>query len=65
MDAGHSGSFGHFQQYREIAFEYAFLLDLADSWKLLSTTVKDISTVDDNSTVDEDLSLLLNVRSKD
>jgi len=29
MDAGHSGATGRFKRYRETAFEYAFLLDLA------------------------------------
>jgi oligopeptidase B len=29
MDAGHGGASGRYQRYREIAFEYAFLLDLA------------------------------------
>ena len=27
MDAGHGGKSGRFQRYREIAMEYAFLLD--------------------------------------
>jgi len=30
MDAGHGGQSGRFRQYKEIALEYAFLLDLAD-----------------------------------
>jgi len=30
MEAGHGGKSGRFQRYREIAMEYAFLLDLAD-----------------------------------
>jgi len=29
MDAGHGGASGRFRQYKEIAMEYAFLLDLA------------------------------------
>ncbi len=29
MDAGHSGASGRFQRYKELAFVYAFLLDLA------------------------------------
>jgi oligopeptidase B len=29
MDAGHGGASGRFQRYRETAFQYAFLLDLA------------------------------------
>ena len=29
MDAGHGGASGRFRQYKEIALEYAFLLDLA------------------------------------
>ncbi len=29
MEAGHGGASGRFQRYREIAFQYAFLLDLA------------------------------------
>ncbi len=29
MDAGHGGASGRYERYREIAFEYAFLLDLA------------------------------------
>jgi oligopeptidase B len=29
MEAGHGGKSGRFQRYREIAMEYAFLLDLA------------------------------------
>jgi oligopeptidase B len=29
MDAGHGGAAGRYQRWREIAFEYAFLLDLA------------------------------------
>ena len=29
MEAGHGGTSGRFEQYREIALEYAFLLDLA------------------------------------
>ena len=29
MDAGHSGASGRFQPYKEVALEYAFLLDLA------------------------------------
>ena len=29
MDAGHGGVSGRYQRYRQIAFEYAFLLDLA------------------------------------
>jgi oligopeptidase B len=30
MEAGHGGKSGRFQQYREIAEQYAFLLDQAD-----------------------------------
>jgi oligopeptidase B len=30
MEAGHGGKSGRFQRYREIAMEYAFLLDQAD-----------------------------------
>jgi oligopeptidase B len=30
MEAGHGGKSGRFQQYREIAEQYAFLLDEAD-----------------------------------
>lgn len=29
MDAGHSGSSGRYRRYREVALQYAFLLDLA------------------------------------
>jgi oligopeptidase B len=29
MDAGHGGASGRYERYRETAFEYAFLLDLA------------------------------------
>jgi oligopeptidase B len=29
MDAGHGGAAGRYQRWREVAFEYAFLLDLA------------------------------------
>jgi oligopeptidase B len=29
MDAGHSGGSGRYRRYRDTAFEYAFLLDLA------------------------------------
>jgi oligopeptidase B len=28
MDAGHSGASGRFQQYRETALEYAFMLKI-------------------------------------
>jgi oligopeptidase B len=31
MEAGHGGKSGRFQRYREIAMEYAFLLDLANA----------------------------------
>lgn len=31
MQAGHGGKSGRFQKYREIAEEYAFLIDLADT----------------------------------
>ncbi|MEZ4775506.1 MAG: S9 family peptidase [Bacteroidia bacterium] len=31
MDAGHGGASGRFESYREVALEYAFLLDLASS----------------------------------
>jgi oligopeptidase B len=35
MDAGHGGKSGRFQRYREIAMEYAFLLDeLSDAASL-------------------------------
>ena len=30
MDAGHGGKSGRFQRYREIAMEYAFILDQLD-----------------------------------
>jgi oligopeptidase B len=30
MEAGHGGKSGRFQRYREIAMEYAFLLDQAE-----------------------------------
>jgi len=29
MEAGHGGASGRYQRWREIAFQYAFLLDLA------------------------------------
>jgi oligopeptidase B len=29
MEAGHGGRTGRFKRYREVAMEYAFLLDLA------------------------------------
>ena len=29
MDAGHGGKSGRFRRYREVALEYAFVLDLA------------------------------------
>ena len=29
MDAGHGGKSGRFRRYREVALEYAFMLDLA------------------------------------
>ena len=29
MDAGHGGKSGRFRRYKEVALEYAFLLDLA------------------------------------
>ena len=29
LDAGHGGASGRYERYRELAFEYAFLLDLA------------------------------------
>jgi oligopeptidase B len=29
MEAGHGGASGRFERYRETAFQYAFLLDLA------------------------------------
>jgi oligopeptidase B len=28
MDAGHGGSSGRFQRYKEVALEYAFMFDL-------------------------------------
>ena len=28
MDAGHGGKSGRFRRYREVALEYAFILDL-------------------------------------
>jgi oligopeptidase B len=28
MEAGHGGASGRYQRYREIAFQYAFMLDL-------------------------------------
>ena len=31
MDAGHGGNSGRYRRYREIALQYAFLLDLADN----------------------------------
>jgi len=33
MEAGHGGKSGRFQKYREIAEEYAFLIDLANGEK--------------------------------
>ena len=29
MDAGHGGASGRYRRYRELALQYAFLLDLA------------------------------------
>jgi oligopeptidase B len=29
MEAGHSGASGRYERWRDVAFEYAFLLDLA------------------------------------
>jgi len=29
MDTGHGGASGRFQRYKEVAMEYAFILDLA------------------------------------
>jgi oligopeptidase B len=29
MEAGHGGAAGRYRRYREIAMEYAFLIDLA------------------------------------
>ena len=29
MEAGHGGASGRFEQFREVALQYAFLLDLA------------------------------------
>jgi len=30
MDTGHGGASGRFRRYKEVAMEYAYLLDLAD-----------------------------------
>jgi oligopeptidase B len=36
MDAGHGGKSGRFQRYREIAMEYAFILDQLGSTSAIS-----------------------------
>ena len=33
MDTGHGGASGRFERYKEVALEYAFLLDLVDDSK--------------------------------
>ncbi|MGD8414749.1 MAG: S9 family peptidase [Candidatus Latescibacterota bacterium] len=35
MDAGHGGASGRYKRYRETAFQYAFILDLAGSTELI------------------------------
>jgi rhodanese-related sulfurtransferase len=37
MDAGHGGASGRYKRYRETAFQYAFLLDVAGREKPLDT----------------------------
>jgi oligopeptidase B len=39
MQAGHGGKSGRFQKYREIAEEYAFLIDLANGARAMPATV--------------------------
>jgi oligopeptidase B len=34
MDAGHGGQSGRFRAYKEVAMEFAFMLDLAGKTKL-------------------------------
>ena len=36
MDSGHGGASGRYQRYREIALDYAFLLDLAGSTEIMA-----------------------------
>lgn len=44
MDAGHGGKAGRFQRYREIAMEYAWLLDLAGITRSESPDKKDAAS---------------------